>query len=118
MPDRGKKSLEHLKQKYGLTPEALDAMEYHADMACQICGKFPHEAGTKNRNGEVSPLHVDHDHATSKVRGLLCGKCNMGLCCFRDKPELLLSAFLYLLRHEAGERSYLGPQEVEERREQ
>jgi Recombination endonuclease VII len=36
---------------------------------CAICGKPPGERA----------LHVDHDHETGQVRGLLCYSCNTKL---------------------------------------
>lgn len=55
--------------------------------ACFICGAY-----------EPDPvaLHVDHCHATSEVRGLLCGDCNRGVGGFKDNPRLLLRAATYL----------------------
>ena len=57
-----------LRQRYGITPEQWDALYEAQAGRCAIC------------EAEVCPsgrrFHVDHDHATGKVRGLLCYICN------------------------------------------
>ena len=45
---------------------------------------------------------VDHDHMTKIVRGVLCQHCNLGLGHFRDDPELLKHARVYIL-HSRGD---------------
>jgi hypothetical protein len=50
---------------------------------CDVCG------GRKR-------LVIDHDHKTGRVRSLLCVTCNLGLGAFKDNPELLRAAALYL----------------------
>lgn len=50
---------------------------------CAVCAERPAE-------------HVDHDHVTGKVRGLLCFNCNGGLGQFRDDPQILELAIEYL----------------------
>jgi hypothetical protein len=44
-------------------------------------------------------LHLDHSHKSGKFRGLLCSNCNKGLGFFKDNPETLVSAILYLNTH-------------------
>jgi hypothetical protein len=56
----------HLKQRYGLGGEEIQAMIDAQGGYCIICFDKPAE-------------HVDHDHTTGKVRGVLCFNCNGGL---------------------------------------
>ena len=71
---------------YNLTPLEFTKMFVHQDYACGICK----EEITENA------AHVDHNHKSGKVRGLLCGNCNRGLGCFKDSAKRLQQAFAYL----------------------
>lgn len=59
---------------------------------CAICGKDIYLFGSKKSN----TAHVDHEHSTGKIRGLLCQECNTGLGKFRDNPLFLANAIKYL----------------------
>lgn len=54
--------------RYGLAPDQYYALFELQENRCKICGV--HNADTPDR------LHVDHCHATGRVRGLLCRSCN------------------------------------------
>lgn len=62
------------------------------DGLCAICGnpQIPGEGSSTKQ------LHVDHDHQTGKVRGLLCNQCNPGLGYFQDDISRLIAAVKYL----------------------
>lgn len=72
-------------RKYGLTFDEYQSMVEQANGRCQICAT-------------ESALVVDHDHATSEVRGLLCHACNVALGFMSDDPARLMSAAAYLIR--------------------
>jgi len=76
----------HLRRTFGITQSDYDAILEMQRGGCAICGKRP---------GKIS-LHVDHDHATGEVRGLLCVGCNNALGQFHDDRELLARACDYI----------------------
>ena len=43
--------------------------------------------------------HVDHDHETGEVRGILCFNCNQALGNVRDNPDVLRGLARYLDLH-------------------
>lgn len=43
--------------------------------------------------------HLDHDHETGKIRGMLCNKCNMALGLLRDNPDIVLGLHSYIKYH-------------------
>lgn len=73
-----------LKKAYGITIEEFDSMLEAQGNRCKIC----RESSEK--------FHVDHDHKTGIVRGILCNLCNVGLGAFRDNVAYLENAIKYL----------------------
>ncbi len=69
---------------YGLTPEEFAARVALQDGRCAVCQE------------PMTKMCVDHDHDTGLVRGILCSPCNSGLGMFRDDPERLVAALIYL----------------------
>ena len=41
-------------------------------------------------------LSVDHDHKTGKIRGLLCGNCNLMIGYARENLDIMHKAALYI----------------------
>lgn len=76
----------YLLLKYGLTLEAYENMWNAQGGLCAIC-----RAST--------PLVVDHNHATGKVRALLCEHCNRGIGMFREQPEAMRAGARYVELH-------------------
>lgn len=89
----GKRRLldQRLRQAHGISLEQYEAMAAEQDGRCAICRREPSRA-----NPAEFRLHVDHDHATGTVRGLLCRPCNVGLGHFGDDIEVLLAAVEYV----------------------
>jgi hypothetical protein len=77
----------YLRRRYNLTEDGRSAMLLSQAGACLICQQDESLVGT---------LHVDHNHETGEVRGLLCGSCNKALGAFRDNPEVLERAARYI----------------------
>jgi len=75
---------------YGVTPEQYAALLARQEGRCAIC--------QTDQPGGKGSWHVDHDHATGGVRGLLCSQCNLMLGHARDDPARLRAALEYLSR--------------------
>ncbi len=74
---------------YGLSAKEYIEKITAQNNLCAICGD--------KKEGKV--LCVDHDHKTGKVRGLLCGNCNIGLGNLKDNIQILQSAIEYLQKY-------------------
>lgn len=71
-------------KKYGITVSQYEQMLENQNNSCAICLK------------SFGQVYVDHCHATGKVRGLLCLKCNTGIGLLEDSVENLKNAISYL----------------------
>jgi len=81
----------HIQLLYGITAEDYDALLVRQNGGCAICGT--------TKPGGRGSFHVDHDHTTGVVRGLLCHGCNVGIGNLGDDPDRLMAAVAYLLSH-------------------
>lgn len=78
----------NLIRQYNITLADYDRILLGQGSCCAICKS---EIQT-----DLGRFHVDHDHQTGVVRGLLCGNCNRGLGVFQDDPDFLRAAADYL----------------------
>ena len=73
----------HLRRRYGIGQAEVDAMLAAQGGLCAAC-KID------------EPQHVDHDHKTGRVRGMLCYLCNQALGNVRDEVQRLKGLIDYL----------------------
>ena len=77
----------YMRRKFGMTLDDYNQMLADQGGGCAVCGTEP---GTKR-------LHIDHDHETLKVRGLLCHPCNVALGFVKDDVDILAGLMAYLM---------------------
>lgn len=77
-----------LKWRYGIDLEFFNKLKIEQNNCCKICKKV------------TEKFHVDHDHDTKKVRGLLCSNCNTGIGLFYEDLTILNQAILYLTAYQ------------------
>jgi len=78
------------KNYYGISRYQLNEMLLDQEDKCAIC----------QIELDWRKMHVDHNHKTGKVRGLLCYKCNVALGHFNDSPAIVRAAADYMTRSE------------------
>lgn len=78
------RNADYLK-RYAITLTEYNEMLAAQGGVCAICSSTCYHR-----------LSIDHCHATGRIRGLLCQKCNRGLGLFGDRPETLAKAIKYL----------------------
>ena len=77
-------------KKYGITGEEYREIILRQGIKCPICNKDI----TNNPS-------VDHNHATGKIRGFICNKCNLAIGNAEDSPDRLRAMASYLERTNA-----------------
>jgi hypothetical protein len=74
----------YLSQVVGITWQDYERLYKEQEGRCKICKKWSER------------LHIDHNHASGRFRGLLCFSCNAGIGLFGDNVLWLMRAVLYL----------------------
>lgn len=89
--DAWKRQTKHynLIDKYGITIEFYETMLDNQNNSCAICGRQP-----KSKRD----FHVDHDHSTGTVRGILCNNCNQGMQAVDRFPDWCKKATEYVAK--------------------
>lgn len=79
-----------LKSRYGMTTEQQQALLETQGGKCASCG-----------DDFFKTPHVDHDHSTGKIRGLLCRECNIAAGYLKDDPARVMDLAAYLVKHKS-----------------
>ena len=80
-----------LNRKYGISLAEYDEILGAQGGRCAIC----REEGSVLRDGSTR-LAVDHDHATGRVRGILCLSCNQAIALLEQYDHWIENALTYL----------------------
>jgi hypothetical protein len=83
-------------KKYGLDLDGYNALRKKQKYCCAVCKKHEEDVSQGRAKTPATALHVDHDHRTGKVRGLLCTNCNIILGKCYDDETILKRAMQYL----------------------
>lgn len=82
----------HYQTNYGISYSDFIFLAKIQNNKCKICNVTLTFDAIKKDSRAV----LDHCHTTNKIRGVLCNACNTALGKFKDNPEILNSAIVYL----------------------
>lgn len=77
-------------RKYGISEDIYLELRDKQNNLCGICS-----LSLKPGRG----THIDHNHTTNQVRGLLCSHCNFLIGNARENQSILQNAILYLEKY-------------------
>ena len=77
-----------IKRTYGISEEGYLKLYSDQDGKCAVCKDVIELRGKQT--------HIDHDHETLEVRGLLCHGCNTAIGLFKENKETMKNAINYL----------------------
>lgn len=80
----GKVKEMNIKSKFIITMDQYHQLFKNQNNKCAICGDI------------LKKAHIDHDHNTGEIRGILCSHCNVGLGYFKENKLILESAINYI----------------------
>jgi Recombination endonuclease VII len=87
-PERKRKMRDlYYRRTFGISADEFDALLAGQSGGCAICGSVPEREAS---------FHLDHDHLSGAIRGILCLSCNQALGHFRDDPTVLQRAADYV----------------------
>jgi hypothetical protein len=81
----------NIRKWYGISMDEYGQLFEKQGKCCAICGTN----NPRTKSGR-NPWHVDHDHETKQVRGILCFRCNVMLGNSGDDTGILQRAIGYL----------------------
>ncbi len=79
-----------LKTRYGITSYEYNNLLESQNSKCGICGM--------DQNKLKKRLHVDHNHNTGEIRGLICKSCNLAIGLIKDDISILNKMIKYLVK--------------------
>jgi len=106
-----RKYLYNYQPRYKMRPEVRDRYRAHARAYQQEKGRFARHGITMDQfhamfeaQGECCKIcrlvmarpHIDHDHKTGRIRGLLCYQCNVAIGLLKDDPIRMRVAAAYV----------------------
>lgn len=94
--DRSKEATWRFRGIKDMTVQKYNSIMLEQDNKCACCGIQFDTLANSNR------VHLDHDHRTGGVRGILCHSCNVGIGHLGDNLTGLINALDYLLRTTHG----------------
>jgi len=78
----------YLRRTWNISIEQFNALRDLQEGKCAIC------------KIESKVMHIDHNHATGKIRALLCNNCNRGIGHLKESSSIMLAAIEYLKLHD------------------
>ena len=91
-----------MRRRFGMEPEDYARILHSQDRKCAACNSEL-DMGKKT--------HVDHCHATGKVRGILCHHCNLALGYTRDSENRLRALVVYLEKNDSRQFTWAATDE-------